>query len=357
MATGETELEVFISATIDVGRERAEALKIIDQINNAAQLAIGVKFKPSLWEKLPSTLPQKTIQDQIKQLVSKCRVFILILGSRYGSIAPGQKKSGTEQELNYTLQRIHSGQNIYLLTYLKAMEFNADPGPQFRKVQKLRRTLGEKGVWYRTFKDLSDFRSVITADLYAVLLRFLGGRIKALNGKPHVISESTKEIQREERAPIVFISYSHDSDSHVRWVHVLATNLVEGGVDVKLDLWDLHAGDDVAEFMERNVAESHRVLVVCTPDYVRKADISVGGAGYEKTVITGEIVRNIGTNKFIPILRMSDNDGLLPRCLSSRLYIDFRKNDEYEKSLKILLRELHGSPEFPKPELGMNPFA
>lgn len=35
--------------------------------------------------------------------------------------------------------------------------------------------------------------------------------------------------------PIVFISYSHDSDGHKEWVKALATRLRHHGVDVILD--------------------------------------------------------------------------------------------------------------------------
>ena len=49
----------------------------------------------------------------------------------------------------------------------------------------------------------------------------------------------------EEKIPKAFISYSHDSSDHKRWVAVLATKLRENGVDVILDQWDLSLGDDL----------------------------------------------------------------------------------------------------------------
>jgi len=62
-------------------------------------------------------------------------------------------------------------------------------------------------------------------------------------------------------------------------------------------------GDDVPKFMEKSVSSSDRVLMICTEPYVRKADDGVGGVGYEAMVVTGELVKNIGTSKFIPVIR------------------------------------------------------
>ncbi|MBF0563806.1 MAG: toll/interleukin-1 receptor domain-containing protein [Nitrospirae bacterium] len=36
-------------------------------------------------------------------------------------------------------------------------------------------------------------------------------------------------------APIVFLSYSHDTDAHKEWVLKLATDLRAQGVDARLD--------------------------------------------------------------------------------------------------------------------------
>ncbi len=63
-------------------------------------------------------------------------------------------------------------------------------------------------------------------------------------------------------APKVFISYSHDSDGHKKWVRHLATDLRANGVDVSLDQWDLELGQDVVEFMRRGITESDRVTFV-----------------------------------------------------------------------------------------------
>jgi hypothetical protein len=124
---------------------------------------------------------------------------------------------------------------------------------------------------------------------------------------------------QEEKIPKVFISYSHDSAEHKKWVGELASILVKKGIDVILDQWDLGFGDDVPKFMEKGVSDSDRVLMVCTETYVKKADEGKGGVGYEAMIVTGELVKNLGTSKFIPI----ENKKVLKRSCLSQSQQDF----------------------------------
>jgi hypothetical protein len=160
----------------------------------------------------------------------------------------------------------------------------------------------------------------------------------------------------DETSPIkVFVSYSHDSPEHKRWVTDFSSSLVKNGVDVILDQWDLGLGDDVPKFMEKAVSSSDRVLMICTEPYVRKADDGIGGVGYEAMVVTGELVQNIGTSKFIPVIRQKVAEKILPKSMSTRFYVDMSLNDH--EQFEILLRELHQAPAVEKPALGKNPFA
>src|SRR6478736_9046246 len=108
--------------------------------------------------------------------------------------------------------------------------------------------------------------------------------------------------------PLVFISYSHDSPEHKAWVASLALKLRANGIEVLLDQFDLEPGDEVPKYMERSVTKADCVLMVCTDAYVRKADDGEGGVGYETMIVTGELVRNLGQSKFVPIIRQSNRD-------------------------------------------------
>lgn len=158
-------------------------------------------------------------------------------------------------------------------------------------------------------------------------------------------------------APSVFISYSHDSPDHKAWVLKLATDLRAAGVDASIDQWDLVPGQDVASFMHDGIVKADRVLLICTEIYVQKAEGGLGGVGYERLIVTAEVVEAIETKKFIPIIRANSGAAKTPKHLGARLHIDFSDDASYNSSLETLCRELMGCPSSPKPPLGESPFS
>ncbi|MBF0563713.1 MAG: SUMF1/EgtB/PvdO family nonheme iron enzyme [Nitrospirae bacterium] len=155
--------------------------------------------------------------------------------------------------------------------------------------------------------------------------------------------------------PIVFLSYSHDTDAHKEWVLKLATDLMANGVDAELDQWDLVPGQDIVAFMEKGISDSDRVLMICSESYVKKADKGSGGVGYEGLIVTSEVAQNIDTMKFIPLIRNNPSSSKLPRFLGHRLYVDFSNEEQYDTKLQELLRAIHRVKVKPRP--GPNPFS
>jgi hypothetical protein len=155
--------------------------------------------------------------------------------------------------------------------------------------------------------------------------------------------------------PRVFISYSHDSEQHKDWIRGLAERLSTDGVSVLLDQWEIGPGHDVTAFMERGLTSSDWVLIICTEDYVRKANTLKGGVGYERMIVTAEVAENLETNKFIPVLRTEQSESI-PRFLGARIYVDFRSEEMNDREYDLLLRALHGMPRHTKPQVGQNPF-
>jgi len=157
--------------------------------------------------------------------------------------------------------------------------------------------------------------------------------------------------------PKVFLSYSHDSPTHKAWVLKLASDLRANGVDATLDQWDLTPGQDLVAYMQQGIVTSDRVLLVCTQSYVTKAEQGAGGVGYERLIVTAELVQNIDTRKFVPLVRDNNAKSKVPAFLGPRLYIDFSSDAEYAAKLEELSRELLGAPAAVKPLLGANPFS
>jgi hypothetical protein len=155
--------------------------------------------------------------------------------------------------------------------------------------------------------------------------------------------------------PKVFISYSHDSLEHKKWILDLAVRLRNNGIDAIIDQWELKPGDDLPHFMEQNLTNADKILMVCTENYVEKANNGKGGVGYEKMIVTANLLSHINESKVIPVIKQTSSKSL-PVFLTTKLYIDFSKNDDFEFSFDELIRTIHNSPIFKKPPIGTNPF-
>ena len=154
----------------------------------------------------------------------------------------------------------------------------------------------------------------------------------------------------------VFISYSHDSEEHKKWVRQLATRLVRNGIQVILDQWDLRAGEEIPRFVEDSILGSDRVLLICTEQYARKANQRTGGVGLEALVINSSLMSDLGTTKFLVLVRQNSETVELPELLKSRLYLDFSNTENFDTEIERLIKEIHDVVHLDKPELVPNPF-
>jgi len=155
--------------------------------------------------------------------------------------------------------------------------------------------------------------------------------------------------------PTVFISYSHDSDEHKSWVLGLANRLIKNGVNAILDQHNLSLGGDLPSYMEKGLSIENRVICISSERYVEKANNSLGGVGYEKMIMTGELLKSSDTKWIIPIIR-NNPSATVPKFLSAKMYENFNTDAEFEKHYEALLRDILSIPFHPKPELGKSPF-
>jgi hypothetical protein len=91
--------------------------------------------------------------------------------------------------------------------------------------------------------------------------------------------------------PKAFISYSWSSPGHCDRIRSYAERLVNEGVDVILDQWDLSEGQDKYAFMEKMVTDPSvtHVLIFSDSQYSEKADERKAGVGTESQIISKEI--------------------------------------------------------------------
>lgn len=140
----------------------------------------------------------------------------------------------------------------------------------------------------------------------------------------------------------VGISYSWDDEEHKDWVHALAGRLEAAGFEVLYDRGQ-RLGTRLPHFMEQMVSQSLRVLVICTAQYKQRFDQRKGGVGYEGNLISGEIVRDQGTVKFIPVLRRDSWVDGMPLCLDGTLGVDLREGGSYGAQYEKLIAELNAT--------------
>jgi|GEM_PF-5861978 len=144
----------------------------------------------------------------------------------------------------------------------------------------------------------------------------------------------------------VFVSYSWDSEEHKQWVLSVAEALHrEPDIDVVFDQFDVWPGKDLTHFMEQGL-KCERVVVVSTPSYVSKSRDRVGGVGYECSLITADLVKDMGQDTFIPVLRAGED---VPAFLGTKLRLDFRDSSRFEESMERLIAAIRREPEARRP--------
>ncbi|MBO0333366.1 TIR domain-containing protein [Sneathiella sp. CAU 1612] len=160
-------------------------------------------------------------------------------------------------------------------------------------------------------------------------------------------------------APKLFISYSWSNVEHEKRVLGLAAGLVESGVDVILDKWDLKEGHDAVAFMEKMVTDKSikKVAIITDKTYAAKADGRAGGVGTETQIISKEVYDKQNQGKFVAVVMEKDDDGnpFVPTYYKSRIFIDLSEPEIYAENFEKLLRWIFDKPLHVKPELGKKP--
>lgn len=291
----------------------------------------------------------------IKNLSNERRIIFKPWDTEY---VIGRKK--TEGFIN--LHNEYKGQNIDNYIFI---------GRNFRDISKQFAIEGNSITLIELDFDNSKIRIIGSKNLDKTLLNILIEFADSIQFEIIYDSESmlrhiglkngVKEVNIVEKRltnPTVFISYSWDNSKHKIWVLKLANDLIKNGVKVIIDEWDLrNYRNDLHIFMESGIRDSDHVIIICTSNYAKKANIREGGVGVENTIITGEFYDENKNGKYISIARDYDNNvkGCLPSYLKTKFAIDFKNDSKYDQNLEELLRIIHNKPKYIRPELGKIP--
>jgi hypothetical protein len=143
--------------------------------------------------------------------------------------------------------------------------------------------------------------------------------------------------------PVVFISYSHDSEDHSDHVLALAQRLRTDGVDVRLDRY-LNGGPAGGwlRWMRRQLKEAEFVLLVCSERYYRRfhgeEKARKGrGATREGSLIDLDIYDQYGeTLKYVPVLLGERDEAFIPDPLRGHAHYLLTSEKNYQ-ALKSFL--------------------
>lgn len=179
---------------------------------------------------------------------------------------------------------------------------------------------------------------------YKVLMKQVEEMETAVEGSITQQQVGTWPFETNDNHRRVFISYSWDGDTHRDWVFQLCQDLRDKGVDAIIDQ-AMRKGKDLLGFMEKGIANAHRVLVVGTPNYKRKSEEEKGGVKYEQNIIKASILHGIGSDRYITILREGNGfDESFPAVISTKGGYDMRDNSKYQEHLTSLVHEIYDKP-------------
>lgn len=152
--------------------------------------------------------------------------------------------------------------------------------------------------------------------------------------------------------PIVFLSYSHDSDAHGKRVLALSQRLRGDGVETILDQYHKRGTpeDGWPRWMLNSLDQATQVLVVCSETYYRRfrgREVpGLGkGADWEGALITRELYEaRQRSHKFIPVVFTASDDEFIPEPLRAQTHYLLDREANYRALYDALLGQAGVEP-------------
>ena len=151
--------------------------------------------------------------------------------------------------------------------------------------------------------------------------------------------------------PRVFISYSHDSDTHADRIRALSDRLRSHGIDCCIDQYVVGPPEGWPLWMDKQVGESDFVLVVFTERYTQKSiEGRQSGVRFESVLILQDLYEaGMINDKFIPVLFDKSDGTHIAKWLRPHNRYVVSEDGGYE----ALRRRLLNDPAIVMPPLGL----
>lgn len=162
------------------------------------------------------------------------------------------------------------------------------------------------------------------------------------------------------KPPRVFISYAYDSEWHKQQVHAFARFLrVEGGIDVRFDLWDTGQRRDWSIWIIEQVRAADFVLVVASSAYKCRAEGKAGssegrGVQFEAALLRDLLNQDRDTwvHKVLPVVLPGRSIEEVPAFLQPYSASHYVVLSLTMDGVDELYRVITDQPRHPPPELG-----
>jgi hypothetical protein len=287
--------------------------------------------------------------------VGKSDILVVIVGHRYGSIAPGIEISYSEAEYR---EGIRLGKPC--LVYMRDEDVPVLPKHMERDPKNLKLLenwkagLGENHT-VALFQDAQKLAVQVAADLSRTLLdlqQTAASRAAAEVGgekiKREIVNMVSEAIERgvsesallyairaaiapltasTDRSGRVFLSYAHQDE---KIVHEIARRLTESGIDVWFDK-DLQPGMDWMREIERELSSAEFVLYFISPSSVRSS--------WASQEIQVALHRQISGERGARILPILLEDADVPPLLRSIQWLDMRDGN-VDKAVRKLIETI-----------------
>jgi hypothetical protein len=157
------------------------------------------------------------------------------------------------------------------------------------------------------------------------------------------------------KPPRVLISYSHESEEHRARVLALAQRLRKDGVDARLDRFVPPPPEGWSHWMEGQLKEADRIIVVCAPTYSARAsrDAAAGvglGVSWEWHLVRKEVYETRGeASRIVPVFF----DGVGKASVPAEVWDRPRHDAASEAGYLSLLDDLFGRAEITPQPVGV----
>lgn len=185
MARTEEILSVFVASPSDVADERTKLEEIIQELNMTWSREIGLRFELVRWEThaLPGfdSEPQQVINNSVPLDYD---IFIGIMWCKFGTPTAGFG-SGTIEEFELAKRRADSAPStVKIMFYFRdsaPSSLSQLNGEELIKIDKFRNGLGDEGILYWRYNNLTDFEKFVRLHLSKQIQNWRQGKTNSIS--------------------------------------------------------------------------------------------------------------------------------------------------------------------------------